>query len=70
MTEVTIYTKPGCPHCTAAKADLLQQGLRYTEHNVQADKAALQRMLELNGGQRRVPTLVRGDEVSVGFHGA
>jgi len=50
--QVTIYTKPGCPYCAAAKADMEQRGIQYIEHNVQADKVALKRMLELNGGRR------------------
>jgi glutaredoxin 3 len=69
MTEATIYTKPGCPYCAAAKDDLQQRGLPYTEYNVQSDEAALQRMLALNGGHRRVPTVIHGSQVSVGFHG-
>ena len=69
MSDVTIYTKPGCPYCSAAKDDLQQRGIRYTEHNVKADGAALRRMLESNGNQRRVPTIVEGGQVTVGFHG-
>mgnify|MGYP001819599744 CR=1 FL=1 len=69
MSEVTIYTKPGCPYCAAAKDDLQRSGTGYTEHNVKADPAALRRMLELNGNQRRVPTIDQGGQVSVGFNG-
>jgi glutaredoxin 3 len=69
MSDVTIFTKPGCPYCAAAKEDLQKKGIAYVEHNVQADPAALRRMQELNGGRRHVPTLVRGDQVTVGFGG-
>ena len=69
MSDVTLYAKPGCPYCAAARDDLQQRRIRYTEHNVQADQAALRRMLELNGNRRQVPTLVEGGKVSVGFHG-
>ena len=69
MSDVTLYTKPGCPYCAAAKDDLQQRGIQYTEHNVQADRAALHRMLELNGNRRQVPTLVQRGQVTVGFHG-
>jgi glutaredoxin 3 len=69
MSEITIYTKPGCPYCAAAKADLQQRGLAYTERNVQADRTALRDMLELNGNRRHVPTLVQDGQVTVGFHG-
>jgi mycoredoxin len=69
MSEVTIYTKPGCPHCAAAKDDLQRRGICYTEHNVREDAVALQRMLDLNGGRRDVPTFVEGGRVAVGFNG-
>jgi glutaredoxin len=69
MSDVTVFAKPGCPYCAAAKDDLQKRGAPYTEHNVQADPAALRQMLELNGGQRRVPTIVHDDQVTVGFQG-
>jgi len=69
MPDIQIYTKPGCPHCAGAKADLQHRGVPYVEHNVLADPDALKRMLALNGGRRHVPTLVEGDKVTVGFDG-
>jgi len=69
MDQVTIYTKPGCPYCDAARSDLQQRGIEYTEHDVKADASALRRMLELNGNRRHVPTIVQGDQVTVGFRG-
>jgi glutaredoxin len=66
---VTIFTKPGCPYCVAAKDDFQRRGIRYVEHDVVADRDALRRMLELNGGRRHVPTIVQDDAVTVGFHG-
>jgi hypothetical protein len=33
-----------------------------------ANRPALWRMLELNGSQRRMPTIVHGGELNVGFH--
>ena len=69
MSQVVIFTKPGCPHCAAAKEGLRRRGIPYLEHNAQDDAAALRRMLELNGGRRHVPTIVEGDRVTVGFDG-
>ena len=73
MRAVTVYTKPGCPYCTAAKDDLQQRGIQYTEHNVQADRAALRRMLELNGNRRLdalqgdASLFSRGDEIELSW---
>lgn len=69
MSDVTIFTKPGCPYCAAAKADLQRRGVPYTEYNVKADSEALRRMLELNGGRRHVPTILQDGQVTVGFNG-
>ncbi len=70
MTKsVTIYTKPGCPFCIAVKADLKLKGVEYIEHSVKADPQRLEEMLRLNGGQRKVPTIVDGERVTVGFAG-
>ena len=69
MSKVTVYTKPGCPYCAAAKDDLQRRGIGYTEHNVKVDPSALRRMVDLNGGLRRVPTIVQDGEVTVGFNG-
>ena len=69
MSDITIYTKPGCPYCAAAKADLQQRGLRYAEHNVKADQASLRDMLKLNGNRRQVPTIVQDGRATVGFNG-
>jgi len=69
MPEIVIFTKPGCPHCAAAKDDLRRRGVDYVEYNARDDVKALRRMLELNGGRRHVPTIVEGDRVTIGFDG-
>lgn len=37
--------------------------------NVREDAAALEEMLRHSGGERRVPVIVAGDEVTIGFGG-
>ena len=69
MSQVEIFTKPGCPYCAAAKDDFQRKGIHFVEHNVKASRDALRRMVELNGGLRRVPTIVEDSEVKVGFQG-
>ena len=69
MSEIVIFTKPGCPHCAAAKEDFRRRDIAYLEYNAQGDAGALGRMLALNGGRRHVPTIVEGDRVTVGFDG-
>jgi glutaredoxin len=69
MSEVTIFTKPGCPYCAAAKGDFQRRGIQYAEYDVKADPEALRRMLALNGNQRLVPTIVEDARVTIGFDG-
>ncbi len=74
MTETTgdqveIFVREGCPYCRGLKHKLERDGIVYTEHDVTRDRAALQRMLALNGGRRNIPTVVMGGVVTVGFHG-
>jgi glutaredoxin 3 len=67
---VTIYTKPGCPYCAAAKEDLSRRGIEYEEVDVYATPGAREKVAELTGGQRVVPVLVdERDEVHIGFGG-
>jgi len=61
--DVTIYTKPGCPYCAAAKADFERRGVKFREINAQGDP-------KLNGGRRNVPTIVEDGKVTVGFGGS
>lgn len=67
---VQIFTKAGCPYTRALKRKLEHDGLSYVEYDVLQEPDTLQRMLELNGGQRRVPTIVMGEQVIIGFHGS
>jgi len=70
IKQAEVFTKHGCPYTRALKRKLQHDGTPFVEHNVEDNPAALQRMLELNGGRRSVPTIVMGERVIVGFHGA
>lgn len=69
MSEVTIYTEPGCPFCLAAKNDMKARGVKYTERDVTTDAEALAEMVRLTGGERVVPVIVEGGQVRIGFGG-
>ena len=69
MPDVTIYTKSGCPYCAAAKADFQKRGMKFKEISVPNTPGALEEMLKLNNNQRRVPTIVQSDKVTIGWNG-
>jgi len=58
-----IYGKEGCPHTMRARAAL--PCALFVD--VLADPAALEEMLRLSGGVRRIPVIVHGGAVEIGF---
>lgn len=69
MTNVTIYTKPGCPYCAAAKDHYKSIGMEFKEIDVYAVKGAKDEAIRLAGGQSMVPVIVEDGRVQVGFGG-
>ena len=63
--SVTIYTKPGCPYCAAAKTRMQEQSVAYEEIDVFLVEGAREKLIELTGGRAVVPVIVDGDKVSV-----
>lgn len=57
MADVVIYTKPGCPYCTAAKALLDQKGADYTEIVASNDPAKKQEMIQRSNGRMTFPQI-------------
>lgn len=69
MPDTVIFTKPGCPYCAAAMADMRERGVAYTQRDAGGDLAARREMQRLSGGLK-VPTIVHPDgSVTVGFDG-
>lgn len=69
MSEVTIYTKPGCPYCAAAKKDMEGKGIAYQEYDVTSSDSVRQEAVRL-AGVAKVPVIVEDGEVRVGFGGS
>jgi len=66
---VTIYTKPGCPYCAAAKKDMEERGVKYQEISTDSNPQVLEEIRRLSKGSNIVPIMVTGEEVKVGFGG-
>jgi glutaredoxin 3 len=58
---VIIYTKPGCPYCTAALNDLNSRGVAYEEIDVTTTPGGQDRLAELTFGSMLVPVIVEED---------
>jgi glutaredoxin 3 len=66
---ITIFGKDTCPYTQAAIDDHRDRGVTFTYVNVKKDQVQLERMLLYTNGQRRVPVIVDGDKVTIGFGG-
>ena len=69
MSEVTIYTKQGCPYCAAAKKHFSEKGTGFTEIDVHNTPGAINKVKELSKGKNIVPIIVEDGRVTVGFGG-
>lgn len=65
---VIIYTKTGCPYCAAACQYLKEHNKTFQEINVSQQPDKKEELIRVSGG-RKVPVIVDGDQVKVGFNG-
>lgn len=66
MTEatastLTIYSTPWCGYCTRLKRALQREGVSYQDVDIEQDEAAARFVMEVNGGNQTVPTVVFPD---------
>ncbi|OED33570.1 NrdH-redoxin [Planococcus maritimus] len=66
QNQVTVYSTNTCPYCTMLKNYLDQNGVAYTEVNVQEDQAAANRLVQTTG-QMGVPQANINGEWVLGF---
>ncbi|GAB2892332.1 glutaredoxin 3 [Paraburkholderia jirisanensis] len=66
MPEITIYTKPSCPYCIAAKTLLRGKGAAFDEVNIESDRQKALAMIERTG-RRTVPQIYIGATHVGGF---
>ncbi len=60
MKTLTIYTKPGCQYCTAAKQYLDQNGINYNEVDVTQHEDKIEWLR--NQGFKTLPVIFAGEE--------
>jgi glutaredoxin 3 len=70
ISPVELYSTAGCPYSDAAREDLEWRGVDFVEYDVERDRDAYERMLELTGGNRTVPVISEeGKPVRIGWMG-
>ena len=60
-SAVTMYTTSWCGYCVRLKKMMQREGIDYAEVNIEEDATAADLVMQANGGNRTVPTLVFRD---------
>ncbi len=60
-TGITMYSTTWCPDCRLAKRVFGEEGVAYTEIDIEKDTAARDIVVKLNNGNQVVPTIVFPD---------
>lgn len=58
---VTMYSTTWCGYCFRLKRLMQNEGIQYAEVDIDTDEQAAELVMQANGGNRTVPTLVFAD---------
>lgn len=64
---ITLYTRPDCPYCDAARRYLEERGDPYEERDISVDADAERDVVGITGGPLSVPITVEDGDIRVGF---
>ena len=62
---VTMYTTPWRGYCVRLKKHMQLEGIEFAEVDIEADAQAAELVMQANGGNQTVPTLVFSDGSSM-----
>ena len=62
---VTMYTTAWCGYCVRLKKLMQIEGIEFAEVDIENDAAAAELVMQANGGNRTVPTLLFADGVAL-----
>jgi glutaredoxin len=66
MSDLTIFTQPGCGYCNALKEFLRKQGIPFVDRDITTDRGAREELLN-KYNVRATPFVVYGDQTMIGF---
>lgn len=61
----TMYSTPWCGYCHRLKGQLQREGIEFETVDIEQDPAAARIVMDVNGGNQTVPTLVFSDGSSM-----
>jgi mycoredoxin len=59
--SVTMYSTVWCGYCRRLKSQMEREGIAYTEVDIEHDPAAADFVMNVNGGNQTVPTVLFPD---------
>jgi mycoredoxin len=59
--SVTMYSTTWCGYCRRLKSQMEREGIAYTEVDIEQAPAAAELVMQVNGGNQTVPTVVFPD---------
>jgi mycoredoxin len=62
---VTMFTTTWCGYCVRLKKLMQREGIEFAEVDIEKDASAADRVMQANGGNRTVPTLIFADGVAL-----
>ncbi len=67
--KIKIFGKHVWPYTKSAREAFELKGIEFSYLDVNDDPSNLETMLKLSDGERKVPVIVEGDKVTIGFNG-
>jgi mycoredoxin len=59
--QIIMFSTPWCGYCHRLKSQLAREGISYREVDIEADPSSAELVMELNGGNQTVPTVLFPD---------
>ena len=59
--EITMYSADWCGDCRRSRRLLDELNVTYTVIDIEADQAASDKVIEINGGMRSIPVIIFAD---------
>ncbi len=59
--QLTMYTTSWCGYCVRLKRMMQREDIQFAEVNIEQDEQAVELVMNVNGGNQTVPTLVFAD---------
>ena len=60
-TEIVMYSTTWCGYCRQLKRQLVEQGIVFSEVNIEQTPGAAEFVMSVNGGNQTVPTVLFPD---------